>query len=166
MMSDGLSRQPGLTADAPAGGAKELLTLLEAQCGLFGQLAALADRQRGLISGDQAEPLLALLVERQKLIDELTALAGRLRPYQRDWDSVRERLSAHERERAEHLLGELQRRLRELAASDESDARLLAARKHATAEGISRVRESRQAGKAYAATGTGGGEGGMDWTDR
>lgn len=144
--------------------ASELIALLSEQCGLYAQLRDLAVGQRSLITGDRPELLLGVLGERQRLIERLEALSGRLRPYQNDWRAVRSGLSASDGRRVDQLVAEVNALLKGILEKDAADAELLAARKSETALRVQSARAVRQAGAAYAASGDVPG-GAREWTE-
>lgn len=144
------------TAASPSAGASagmdqpaQILALLRAQAAGYEQLETLAGRQRALITGDNPEPLLALLAERQKLTAHLQVLAERLQPVRQAWAQYRQRLSTAQAEEAECLLRWMGERLDRVLAGDEEDARLLAARKAAAAGGLRQTQTVRAALNAY-----------------
>ena len=61
------------TSDGDAGG-DALITSLQQQLGLYEQLNALGPRQSALVAGDDGDQLLALLSQRQVIIDQLQTL--------------------------------------------------------------------------------------------
>jgi hypothetical protein len=141
-----------------------IVALLTEQRDLYARLDGLADRQRLLISGDEPEDLLAVLGERQTVLDRLGVLAADMRPYQQSWRDVRGRLSGEEGARADRLILEVNCLLAGILEKDEADARLLAARKHAAAQAMGDLKKSRAAGAAYAASAQSA-TGQVDWTD-
>ncbi len=129
--------------------ATHVLTLFREQASLYERLESLAARQRGLVLGEDTGPLLAVLAERAKLSQQLAAVGSRLAPIRKDWASYRERLSSEQRAEAERLLHEAGVRLRRVIESDEQDARVLAGRKHAVAESLSKTHLTSRAIRAY-----------------
>jgi hypothetical protein len=142
----------------------DVLALLAEQRDLYADLDGLAQRQRALIAGDDPEDLLGVLSQRQTIVDRLGMLAKHLRPYQRTWREVRSRLSDEEGARADRLVLEVNRLLAGILDKDEADARLLAARREATAQAMGELKRSRAAGAAYAAAAAPDNDQ-ADWTD-
>src|SRR5262249_16506136 len=64
---------------------RELIRLLERQRDVFQHLRSLADRQRALVEQDDPQPLLVLLSERQRLVEDLNRCNSLLAPYRRNW---------------------------------------------------------------------------------
>ena len=146
-----------------------VLALLTQQRDLCRRLGAFCDRQRPLVTGDHAEQLLAVLGERQVLLDQLGGVVEKLRPYQRDWREVRTRMAAEEGRRADALVAEVNGLLSTILQHDDADAKLLSARKAATAQQITELKQSRAAGVAYASAAGGyasttDGGARVDWT--
>ncbi|MBP7933848.1 MAG: flagellar export chaperone FlgN [Phycisphaerae bacterium] len=128
-----------------------LIALLTEQRSLYSQLGELAGTQRGLITGGEPERLLSVLGERQKLVDRLDALGGRLRPYLEGWKAFRTTMTPADTLRVNRLLGEVNTMLTGILEKDKADAQLLAARKSCTAKAIETVTIGRQVGAAYVA---------------
>ena len=147
--------------DRPA----DLLALLTEQCGLCRQLSDLGDRQRSLIAADQPEDLLEILGQRQRIIDRLGTLSQRMRPYQQDWARVRSRLGQDDGRRADELVSELNTQLAGILAGDKADAELLASRRLQTGSDMNRLKTTRIAGAAYAASQDESRVSHVEWTD-
>ncbi|MFQ5413346.1 MAG: hypothetical protein ACE5E6_02700 [Phycisphaerae bacterium] len=135
----------------------DVLALLRRQSVLFARLESLATKQRGLITADDATPLLGVLADRRRVTDDLTALAGMLKPFRVQWAQYRLGLPAGQRDEAERLWADAETRLQGVIDGDARDARLLSAKKETAARTIGATYSSRQALSAYAAhTATGG----------
>ena len=143
----------------------DVLALLTEQCGLCRQLSGLGDRQRSLITADQPEELLGVLAQRQRIIDRLGSLSQRMRPYQQDWARVRARLGQDDARRADELVSELNTHLAGILAGDKADADLLASRRLQTGSDMSRLKTTRIAGAAYAASQEEPRVSHVEWTD-
>ena len=133
-------------ADSP------VTSLLPQQRDLYGQLSRLSEKQRNFITGNDSERLLALLAERQQLIDRLQAIGDELRPHQANWRQFRDSLGEDEGRRVDALVGEIKTLLARILKSDETDTALLSARKGEAERAMGTVRTGRQAGRAYAAS--------------
>ncbi len=147
-----------------SGTSGKLLALLSEQCDLCRRLAGLADRQRERITGDEPELLLTILADRQRLIDRLGALTDLLRPYQQNWREVRAGLDARDGREADRMVAEVNELLLAILQLDEADARMLSARKIATARALTEIGHQRMAGTAYAMAGASS-PAQVDWTD-
>ncbi len=133
------------TLDAP----EEVLLLLKEQASLYVKLESLSVRQRLLVTGDDVNPLLTLLADRQRLSERLVRIATRLASVRREWSTYRERLTPPQRAEAERLLSEGGRRLQRVIECDEQDARVLSGRKEAAASDLRTTHSTSRAISAY-----------------
>ena len=131
--------------------AEKLISLLRRQVSIYTRLEQLSGRQRGLIAAEDQQPLLALLAERQKLVDELSTLNQGLVPLQDYWRSNRETVAPSLRAEVDQLVGRAGEILQRVLGADEQDARILSARKAQTANQVTALAQSRQAFDAYGA---------------
>ena len=129
--------------------AEALISLLRRQVGTYTRLEQLSDRQRGLIAAEDQQRLLALLAERQKLVDELSVLNQGLIPLQKYWRANRETVTPSLRAEADQLVGRAGEILQRILGADEQDARILSARKAQTAKQVTALAQGRQAFEAY-----------------
>ena len=128
---------------------EEILLLLREQIPLLARLESCASKQRSLITGDDTGSLLSLLADRRKISSKLADIGSRLEPIRREWAVHRERFTPAQRDDADRLLTDIQERLARVMTSDEQDARLLAARKQASAETLRTTHSMGQAISAY-----------------
>lgn len=128
---------------------EEVFELLREQVTLYGQLESFAARQRGLVSGDNTGPLLAILADRRKLSHQLAEIGSRLAPVRQEWAAFSACLSSERRSEAEHLVSEAGDRLHRVIKSDEEDARVLSARKQAVAASLRETHATGAAIQAY-----------------
>lgn len=140
----------------------ELIDLLSEQRELYRQLGQLAGGQRALITGESPEQLLGVLVQRQRVIDRLENVTGRLRPYQQNWRAVRSRLSSEDGRRADQIVAEVNALLKAILEKDAADAELLAARKSSIGQAMESTKAARHAGAAYGGGQTASGSR-IDW---
>ncbi len=129
--------------------AEALISLLRRQVGTYTRLEQLSDQQRGLIAAEDQQRLLALLAERQKLVDELSVLNQGLIPLQKYWRANRETVAPSLRAEADQLVGRAGEILQRILGADEQDARILSARKAQTAKQVTALAQGRQAFEAY-----------------
>ncbi len=132
-----------------AADAEKLISLLNRQVGIYTRLEQLSSRQRGLIVAEDQQQLLALLAERQKLVDELSVLNQGLIPLQKYWRANRETVAPSLRAEADQLVGRAGEILQRILGADEQDARILSARKAQTAKQVTALAQGRQAFEAY-----------------
>lgn len=156
----------GSTPEAKSDERDDVLEILTEQCSLCRQLKGLADRQRMLIASDQAEMLLEVLGRRRQIIDRLAALANRMRPYQQCWTEVRSRMADDDARRADEMISELNAALAGILQGDKADAEILAGRRRETASDLGRLKATRMAGAAYAASQEGPQVSQVEWTDQ
>lgn len=142
----------------------ELIALLEQQRSVFAALRELGGRQRMLIGSDDAQALLRVLADRQRLVDDLSRLGERLAPYRREWSRALEQLEPAARAMVQELVAENDQRLASLLQADQQDAVALSARRDGMQRELSTQARSAQASRAYAAAGVTGHEG-MTGTD-
>ncbi len=126
-----------------------MIRILNEQLRLYRQLKALAERQRDLIVGENPQPLLTLLADRQTIIDELQSLSQQMNSAQGIWKSHYHEIDPARREEAESLIRDVTETLRSILASDAQDERLLGARKAQSSQEASRVGASQKAAAAY-----------------
>ncbi len=151
---------------AGAGGAWSctFAALLGEQWELLRGLDGLSRRQRELIAGDSPDELLALMEERQEIVDRLEAITAKLEPMQTRWREGHAEVVALLRQEIEGRLRDLASLAREIAARDAQDQRLLAERKRGIAEELASMAGSQRAMHAYA--GGPRGAGGAVFQDR
>jgi hypothetical protein len=127
--------------------------LLQRQATLYERLTACAARQRAMIESDRVDPLLGLLAERKKITTELMGLSTDLAPVRTRWEPFCAELNEAERSRARGLMDRARGSLKQLLALDEEDARLLRAKKAATARSMAALRGGAGAMSAYRSAG-------------
>src|SRR5882724_2781053 len=88
----------GVPPDAGEACYAEYVSLLDSQRALLGELDALAQRQSTLIDGEDMEPLLTLLDERQRVIDRVLPASRTLDELRWRWRTVRAALPEGRRE--------------------------------------------------------------------
>jgi hypothetical protein len=123
--------------------------LLGKQVDLYGRIERLSLAQRGCIEGEDTRPLLGLLSDRQRLTVALTDLNAELAPYRARWDQVKATLLDGERSEIERLFAQVRECLRRILDGDESDVRLLAAKRDSTAGRLRGLDAARQTLTAY-----------------
>jgi len=130
----------------------ELVTLLEGQQVVYRRLRLLSERQRSLVVQDDPQPLLALLSERQQLVDELVALNDRLAAYRSRWSEVFDGLGEASRNRVTRLLEEANASLGAILQNDNRDSAALAAKREHMVRQMEVVGTGSRASAAYAAS--------------
>lgn len=142
----------------------ELVSLLQRQCAIFAQLRELSERQRGLVVQDDPQPLLSLLADRQRLVDDLSRCNVRLAPFRRRWTDVLTSLAPAARAEIGNLLLESDRILGSILERDQQDATALGDRQRRAARALVQKVEIGRAVKGYAAGSAGETAAGTDAT--
>lgn len=135
------------TIDSP-----RVVALLERQLDLYQQLRLLSDQQRPLVEQGAAESLLAVLSQRQKLIQELAGLNEELDPYRQRWAEFWASLESGERQRVGGLVSRTQEILAAIMERDEADRRQLQEAKGRVAGEMGRINQAGAAIHAYRGT--------------
>jgi len=146
----------GLMLQADTGTeALELVQLLEHQRTLYRRLRVLAERQRALVMMDDAQPLVALLSERQRLVDGLVALSARMAPYRSRWTEIYSSMAEPARRNVSELLEEVNTSLSAILAGDRQDTATLCARRQDAAWRMSAMDAGSRAVSAYSSSASG-----------
>ena len=135
----------------PTSEATVVLNLLRRQRNLYQSLHRLACRQRGLITQNDSEALLALLSDRQQLTESILEVGREIASHRDAWPRMRQALPSADRAEADDLLAQVSTVIGQVAGLDEEAARMLSTRKAQVAEGIKTARNERAAVSAYAA---------------
>lgn len=133
--------------------ATQLLDLLTEQRSQHRRLQLLTERQRILVADDDPQNLLALLAERQGVVDGLGALNQRLAPYRETWTRTYHELDPATRRQVKELLEESNELLAAVLNSDRADTETLGARREVAASTLSSSRLTGRATAAYTAAG-------------
>ena len=135
---------------------KRLIKLLEFQRTLYRRLRALMGRQKALVTQDDTQPLLALLAERQKLVDGLVGLNGKLAVYRQRWTEVYGSLDEASRQYVSEMLEEANTALGAVLQNDAKDTSTLSVRHHTMADRVAAVDSTSRTIAAYTAVATAG----------
>jgi hypothetical protein len=127
---------------------------LTRQLELYGRLDQLSLRQGALIDDDDTDRLLAVLGERQVVVDEVAEIGTRLEPVRQDWDGFLHGLPAPTREQLRHLVSTLTDLAGIVAGRDEADRRRLELRRSEVGEELASVTRGRSAVRAYGGRGS------------
>jgi hypothetical protein len=147
-MTDGEPKGPSRTA---AGEAcyTEYVSLLTSQRALLGELDALSQRQSVLIDGEDMEPLLALLDERQRVIEQVLPVSRTLDELRWRWRTVRAALPESRRDQVQHAEDALLGLFTQVARRDERDQARLKSRLESAGTQLAELAASRRAAGAY-----------------
>ena len=126
-----------------------LIDLLSQQRLLYRQLWELAQKQSGLVDGNNPEMLLRVLAARQRLIDRLRGIDRELKPIRDEWQEIARSLPGPQRQKAQKLVEEVQQILGEIIARDEKDTEALSGHQRGVAEEIQTAAAGRRVHQAY-----------------
>lgn len=128
----------------------EVLVALKRQLECYQRLAKLAGAQHEHVQDSRTEDLLAVLSQRQKLLEEMSQLERIILPAKRNWRQFADTLPADQRAEAEELIGATRRLLEDIAAADRDDTLVLQQRKLNLGRGINQATAARKFNHAYA----------------
>jgi len=134
---------------------RDLVRLLTHQQTLYRRLRLLAQRQRTLVLGDDANALLELLSERQRLVDGLSGLNGKIAPYRSHWTEIYHALDDSARRQVSSLLEEANATLGALLKGDGHDCGIFSAKREQVAARLSTIDTGSCASAAYSTAGIG-----------
>lgn len=121
----------------------------------FGALRALCDRQGTLVESDDAEGLVAIMNERQPVIDEIQRIDRELEPLRTQWVAGAPGLPGAFRERIARRIEEIGELSAAVAQRDETDRAAMARRRDEVAERLVEIGRGRGALAAYGRAATG-----------
>ena len=127
------------------------LELMRHQRTLYRRLRHLAEQQQALVSEGTGEALLSLLAERQRLVDGLLGLGGRLAPFREQWTTFYAGLDENVRGEVAGMLEEVNQSLGMILHSDSRDSARLTARKQAVSQELAGCSAAGRASAAYSA---------------
>lgn len=136
---------PADTADA----VHKLIELLQRQRGLYEQLRGLGHQQGQLIESGSPQSLLAVLSQRQQLVDDLADISGQLEPYRDRWEAFWGGLSEPDRHQIGALVGALEGLLAGIIDQDDQDRKRLEQSKAVVGHELGRVTQTGAALQAY-----------------
>jgi hypothetical protein len=140
----------------------EVLPALKRQLDCYQRLSKLANIQHEHVQNSRTEELLAVLSQRQQLLEEMAQLEKIIAPAKRNWTQYAEALPADQRLEAETLVSETRQLLEEIAAADRDDTIVLQQRKFNLGRGINQASAARKFNGAYAKAAYGNAKAGLD----
>jgi hypothetical protein len=140
----------------------EVLPALKHQLDCYQRLAKLANTQHDHVQNSRTEELLAVLSQRQQLLEEMAQLEKIIAPAKRNWKEYADALPVDQRSEAELLVSETRLLLEEIAAADRDDTLVLQARKFNLGRGINQASAARKFNGAYARAAYGNAKAGLD----
>ena len=130
---------------------EQVLAAMRRQLECYQRLGKLTKTQHEYVQNSRNEDLLALLGQRQRLLEEMAELERIIAGAKRNWAQFTAALPEAQRSEAESLLGETRRLLEEIAAADRDDTLVLHQRKLNLGRGINQAAAARKFNRAYAA---------------
>ena len=124
---------------------------LDGQCKCLGELDALSQRQASLIGLGDGTDLLALMSERQQVIDDLARLALRTEPLRRTWDELKPPPPESMKNEIERRVASMTSMLCSVRERDEADRQTLHERREEIRMELQRLDSSKRAVGAYGA---------------
>ncbi|HZN68514.1 MAG TPA: hypothetical protein VFB66_24750 [Tepidisphaeraceae bacterium] len=130
----------------------DILAALRQQVECYRRLQKLAGLQHEHVQQNSTEQLLAVLVKRQEVLDELAGLERVVAPAKRDWPARAASMQPPMRAEAEGLIAESKRLLQEIMRADGNDVLALQQRKLNLGREINQAAAARQVNRNYAAS--------------
>lgn len=127
-----------------------LLALVREQIGLYERLEELSLRQHELVECEDTDALLAVLGQRQRLIEDISAAASRMTPYRAGWEGHVGGLPEGERRSLRLGLDSLASMMARIADRDERDRKTMEDRRRRVQSQIAGVKRGGSAMKSYA----------------
>lgn len=147
------SVSPAFTpASGHAGGeADQLIDMLTRQRDLYRSLDGLSGKQQQIIATGQAEQLLAVLSERQVIVDQLTKINQDLAPLRGRMTEIADATTDVKRQSLRTLVDQVQAMLESIIERDEEDRQTLEASKAQVGQELAKVTTAPAAINAYKA---------------
>ena len=143
------------TQESPSQQVLALLDLLAEQRELYRELKNLSGQQARCIREGSTERLLALLSQRQSVIDGLSRSNTRVAPYRERWPAISEVVAPSHRRRVREVLDEIERMLNEVVEQDERDRAELKGVQSQIGTQLNQVGKAGQAVRAYSSPSSG-----------
>jgi hypothetical protein len=124
---------------------------LEEQVGCYRKLAKLAAIQHEHVRREQTEQLLDVLKSRAEVVQRIGMLEALVGPAKKSWPTFVGGMSGAARAKAEQLMSEAKRLLKEITTSDKNDVLVLQQRKINLGRQIGQATAARQVNRTYAA---------------
>lgn len=143
------TNKPPIDRDSPESIYRALVRLLESQTSLYGQLDALSERQRAVIEEDDPDRLLAVLADRQTIVDRIAMTNRDMEPVRTAWERSLERVRPDWRADVARRLEGLSVLAGRIARRDDEDRQRLETRRNAVAGELAAMTNTRRAVNAY-----------------
>ncbi len=133
--------------------AQVLMGLLDRQRQLYRHLQSLVDRQAESVSAGNPDGLLAILAQRQALLEDVRKTNDALLPFRQRWDAVCQMLDEPQRVEVTTAISEINERLQMMMQRDQKDSEMLRLRCRRIGQQLQTARAGRAAIQAYDAAG-------------
>lgn len=143
------THQAPAPADLPPQWDAELQRLLCRQRDVCRRLDSCSTRQRQLLTADSGDQLIALLAERQKLIDQLLDVTSALEPYRQAWPDLWQSMPLSRQQLFSDLLDEVQGAVDRIITADQEDQETLIHAKVQVEQELNAVAAGRVAHQTY-----------------
>jgi len=127
-----------------------ILEALEQQVGCYRRLAKLADMQHEHVRQSATEDLLAVLSQRQQVLDQVANLEQAILPAKRRWSDYIGGLPESDRRIAQGLMAESRQLLEQITSADRNDALVLQQRKIEVGRSLRQNALAKQVNRSYA----------------
>lgn len=144
-LAAGIAGLPADRASRPAWVASALVRQLD----LYARLEVLSRQQSDLIEDGDTDRLLAILGERQVVVDQIAAVGTALEPIRQHWEGFLGALPGGTREQLRELVDSLAELAGVVAGRDEADRRRLEERRSEVGRELASVARGRSAVLAY-----------------
>lgn len=140
-----------LIVEVPMPADESVVDALERQVGCYRRLAKLADLQHEHVRQSRTEDLLAVLSQRQQVLDQVADLERSILPAKRRWTDYLGDLPDDLRARAQSLMSESRKLLEQITSADRNDALVLQQRKIEVGRALRQTTVARTVNRSYAA---------------
>ncbi|MEM7626396.1 MAG: flagellar protein FlgN [Planctomycetota bacterium] len=137
--------------EAPHDECGRLIAMLTRQRDLYRALGGLSEKQQAIIAEGQTEQLLAVLSERQVIVDQLTQTNNEIAPLRGRMSEIAEAAPDDQRDRLRGLVTEVQGLLESIIQRDEADRQTLESSKAKVNQELAKVNTAPAAINAYKA---------------
>jgi len=128
---------------------KALFTLLRRQAEALERMKLLVQKQRQAVVQDNPEALLALLKQRQVVVEALVRMGSEIKRVRREWEQQRDSLAPNDRAQVSRLIDEMTQTFEEIMDADAQDVRALAAKKQLIGHALQETHATAHAMTAY-----------------
>ncbi|MBU6413848.1 MAG: hypothetical protein KGS45_10255 [Planctomycetes bacterium] len=128
---------------------RQLVEQLEEHAALCGELDAISQRQGQIVAHGEAPAILAVLAERERVIEDLSRCNARIEPLRRVWDSVAGTASKEQRDDVSGRIDALAGLIGAISERDAADRSALEQRRDAVVAELHALNAQKQATGSY-----------------